>query len=189
MTGKKGPKEGGTEKGPKVPDADKGPMREVSEKGPRIGGTEKGPRVANTEKGPREAVAEKGPEEQMTGEQRIQALGACPFARLLGMEILETWPGGARVVMDTTGKENFLGVAHGGAIFALADQAFAAAANREGILQVAVSVHIQFFSPAKGRLEAIARLIAETDRTSLILVEVKSGERVVATFEGVAYKA
>ena len=180
MTGKKGPKEGGTEKGPKVPDADKGPMREVSEKGPRIGGTEKGPR---------EAVAEKGPEEQMTGEQRIQALGACPFARLLGMEILETWPGGARVVMDTTGKENFLGVAHGGAIFALADQAFAAAANREGILQVAVSVHIQFFSPAKGRLEAIARLIAETDRTSLILVEVKSGERVVATFEGVAYKA
>ena len=225
MTGKKGPKEGGTEKGPKVPDADKGPMREVSEKGPRIGGTEKGPReavaekgpriggtekgprVANTEKGPREAVAEKGPreavaekgpreavaekgpEEQMTGEQRILALGACPFARLLGMEILETWPGGARVVMDTTGKENFLGVAHGGAIFALADQAFAAAANREGILQVAVSVHIQFFSPAKGRLEAIARLIAETDRTSLILVEVKSGERVVATFEGVAYKA
>jgi len=162
MTGKKGPKTGGTGKGSKVPDADKGP---------------------------REAVAEKGPEEQMTVEQRILALGACPFAHLLGMEILETWPGGARVVMDTTGKENFLGVAHGGAIFALADQAFAAAANREGILQVAVSVHIHYLSPAKGKLEAVARLIAETDRTSLILVEVKSGERLVATFEGLAYKA
>jgi acyl-CoA thioesterase len=149
----------------------------------------KGPAKARAEKGPREAVAEKGPEEHMTVEQRILALGGCPFAHLLGMEILETWPGGARVVMDTTGKENFLGVAHGGAIFALADQAFAAAANREGILQVAVSVHIHYLSPAKGRLEAVARLIAETDRYSHILVEVKSGERLVATFEGVAYKA
>jgi acyl-CoA thioesterase len=91
--------------------------------------------------------------------------------------------------MDTTEKENFLGVAHGGAIFSLADQAFAAAANRDGILQVAVSVHIHYLSPAKGKLEAVARLIAETAQTSHILVEVKSGERVVATFEGVAYKA
>jgi acyl-CoA thioesterase len=159
------------------------------EKGPRGAVTEKGPRKVKAEKGPREVKAEKGPEEQMTGEQRIQALGACPFARLLGMEIVETWPGGARVVMDTTGKENFLGVAHGGAIFALADHAFAAAANRDGILQVAVSVHIHYLSPAKGKLEAVARLIAETKRTSHILVEVKSGDRLVATFEGVAYKA
>jgi len=149
----------------------------------------KGPRVEIPESGPNSESAEKGPEEKMTGEQRIQALGACAFARLLGMEIVETWPGGARVVMDTTGKENFLGVAHGGAIFSLADQAFAAAANRDGTLQVAVSVHIHYLSPAKGKLEAVARLIAETDRTSHILVEVKSGERVVATFEGVAYKA
>jgi acyl-CoA thioesterase len=159
------------------------------EKGPHGAVLDKGPREAITDKGPRREVSEKGPEEQMTGEQRIQALGACPFARLLGMEIVETWPGGARVVMDTTGKENFLGVAHGGAIFSLADQAFAAAANRDGILQVAVSVHIHYLSPAKGKLEAVARLIAETDRTSHILVEVKSGERIVATFEGVAYKA
>ena len=151
-----------------------------AEKGPNAGVSDKGPGVAN---------AEKGPEQQMTGEQRIQALGACPYAHIMGMEILEARPGWARVVMDTTGKENFLGVAHGGAIFSLADQAFAAAANRGEFLQVAVSVHIQFFSPAKGRLEAVARLIAETDRTSLILVEVKSGERVVATFEGTAYKA
>ena len=168
----------------------------TEKKAPKGSGAEKEPREAVSEKAPKakaekvpKANMEKGPEEQMTGEQRILALGACPFAHLLGMEILEARPGWARVAMDTTGKENFLGVAHGGAIFALADQAFAAAANRDGILQVAVSVHIQYFSPAKGRLEAVARLIAETDRTSLILVEVKSGERVVATFEGTAYKA
>jgi acyl-CoA thioesterase len=148
--------------------------------------TEKKGKEGGAERG---AKAEKGPEAQMTGEQRIQALGACPYAHLMGMEILEARPGWARVVMDTTGKENFLGVAHGGAIFSLADQAFAAAANRGEFLQVAVSVHIHYLSPAKGKLEAVARLIAETDRTSLILVEVKSGERIVATFEGTAYKA
>ena len=149
----------------------------------------KGPKEMAEEKGWRRAVPEKGPEERMTGEQRIIALGACPYARLLGMEILEARPGYARVAMDATGKENFLGVAHGGAVFSLADQAFAAAANRGDHLQVAVSVHIHYLSPAKGRLEAVARLVAETSRTSHILVEVKSGDRVVATFEGVAYKA
>jgi acyl-CoA thioesterase len=161
----------------------------TEKKGPKAGVKENGAKVAVSEKGPGEVKAEKGPEEQMTGEQRIQALGACPYTHLLGMEILEARPGFARVAMDTTGKENFLGVAHGGAIFSLADQAFAAAANRGDFLQVAVSVHIHYLSPAKGKLEAVARLIAETDRTSHILVEVKSGERLVATFEGVAYKA
>jgi acyl-CoA thioesterase len=165
------------------------PQEAVPDKEPYKAIPEKGPHEAGSEKGPRGAVSRRGPEEEMTGEQRIQALGGCPFARLLGMEILETWPGGARVAMEATGKENFLGVAHGGAVFALADQAFAAAANRGEFLQVAVSVHIHYLSPAKGRLEAVARLIAETDRTSHILVEVKSGERLVATFEGVAYKA
>jgi acyl-CoA thioesterase len=165
----------------------KGPEGAIAEKGPRLS-AEKEPREEVDDKKPGEAVPEKGPD-RMTGEQRIQALGTCPYARLLGMEILEARPGWARVVMDTTGKENFLGVAHGGAIFSLADQAFAAAANRGDLLQVAVSVHIHYLSPAKGRLEAVARLIAETTRTSHILVEVKSGERVVATFEGVAYKA
>jgi len=161
---------------------------------------EKGDGGAAPEEAVKGAVAKKGPAEKgpheapmgpehMTGEQRIIALGACPFARLLGMEILEAGPGWARVTMDATGKENFLGVAHGGAIFALADQAFAAAANRGGVLQVAVSVHIHYLAPAKGSLEAVARLVGETDLYSHILVEVKSGERLVATFEGVAYKA
>ena len=170
MTGKKVPGEGmggtGSEGGPEGAGAGPGV--------PDPGGNRPG--------------AEKGPAE-MTGEQRIEALGASPFARLLGIEIVEARPGYARVVMDSTGKENFLGVAHGGAIFSLADQAFAAAANRGELLQVSVSVHIHYLSPAKGRLEAVARLIAETDTYSHILVEVKGGDRLVATFEGVAYKA
>jgi acyl-CoA thioesterase len=152
-------------------------------------GPGKGPAEKTAGKASGHPAPRKGPEEEMTGEQRIIALGACPFAHMLGMEIVEARPGYAKVVMDATGKENFLGVAHGGAIFALADQAFAAAANRGDVLQVAVSVHIHYLAPAKGKLEAVGRLTGETDTYSHILVEVKSGERLVATFEGVAYKA
>jgi hypothetical protein len=42
---------------------------------------------------------------------------------------------------------------------------------------VAVSVHIHYLAPAKGRLEAIGRTTAETDTYSHVLVEVRSGER------------
>ena len=60
---------------------------------------------------------------------RITAFNQSEFAQLLGMEITEAYDGYARVVMDCTGKNNPRGVAHGGAIFALADQAFGIAAN------------------------------------------------------------
>jgi len=177
MTAKKGEKEAVPGKRPAGAKGEGGPVRE------------KGPEGKQAEKGAGHPVPRKGPEEEMTGEQRVEALGASPFAHLLGMEIVEARPGWARVVMDATGKENFLGVAHGGAVFALADQAFAAAANRGEVLQVAVSVHIHYLAPAKGKLEAVGRLVGETDTYSHILVEVRSGERLVATFEGVAYKA
>ena len=52
---------------------------------------------------------------------RISAFNHSEFAQLLGMEITEAHYGYARVVMDCTGKNNPCGVAHRGAIFALAD--------------------------------------------------------------------
>jgi acyl-CoA thioesterase len=44
------------------------------------------------------------------------------------MEITDAHDGNARVLMDCSGKNNSRGVAHGGAIFALADLAFGIAA-------------------------------------------------------------
>jgi acyl-CoA thioesterase len=60
---------------------------------------------------------------------RISAFNHREFAQLLGLEITEAHDGYARVVMDCNGKNNPRGVAHRGAIFALADQAFGIAAN------------------------------------------------------------
>jgi acyl-CoA thioesterase len=109
------------------------------------------------------------------------------FARLLGMEITEARDGYARVIMDCKGKNNPRGVAHGGAVFALADQAFGIAANcGGGAPRVAVSIHIQYLAPATGTLVAIARRVEDNGTYSIFQVIVYEGERIIATFDGVA---
>jgi acyl-CoA thioesterase len=117
----------------------------------------------------------------------ISDFNTSEFARLLGMEITEAYDGYARVIMDCKGKNNPRGVAHGGAVFALADQAFGIAANcGGGAPRVAVSIHIQYISPATGSLVAIATRIADTGRFSTFRVMVYEGDRIIATFDGVA---
>jgi acyl-CoA thioesterase len=105
------------------------------------------------------------------------------------MEITEASDGYARVVMDCCGKKNKNNVAHGGAVCALADQAFGIAANCGGTDRVAVSIHIQYIAPAKGSLVAIARCIADNGMHSLFQVVVYEGERIIAEFDGVAIQA
>ena len=117
---------------------------------------------------------------------RISAFNHSEFAQLLGMEITEAYDGYARVVMDCTGKNNPRGVVHGGAIFALADQAFGIAANCGAATCVAVSIHIQYISPATGSLVAVAHRVADNGRYSAFRVMVYEEERIIAKFDGVA---
>lgn len=117
----------------------------------------------------------------------ISAFNESEFARLLDMQITGAHDGYARVVMDCTGKKNPRGVAHGGAVFALADQAFGIAANCGGTAtRVAVSIHIQYIAPATGSLVAIAHRVADNGTYSTFRVMVYEGERVIAEFDGVA---
>jgi acyl-CoA thioesterase len=118
--------------------------------------------------------------------ERISVFNHSEFAQLLGIEITEAHDGYARVVMDCTGKNNPRGVAHGGAIFALADQAFGIAANCGGAIRVAVSIHIQYISPATGALVAVAHRVADNGRYSTFRVMVYEKERIIAEFDGVA---
>jgi len=117
---------------------------------------------------------------------RISSFNQSEFAQLLGMEITEAQDGYAKVVMDCTGKNNPRGVAHGGAIFALADQAFGIAANCGAAIRVAVSIHIQYISPATGALVAVAHRVADNGRYSTFRVMVYEKERIIAEFDGVA---
>ena len=121
-------------------------------------------------------------------EEQIRIFNASEFARLLSMEILEAGEGYSRVIMDCAGKMNPGGVAHGGDIFALADQAFGIAANCCGVHRVAVSVSIHYISPAKGKLVAVARRVADNGSCDTYRVMVHEGERPIAEFTGVAFR-
>jgi acyl-CoA thioesterase len=120
--------------------------------------------------------------------EQIRIFNASEFARLLNMEIIEASEGYSRVVMDCAGKLNPGGVAHGGAIFSLADQAFGIAANCCGTHRVAVSVSIQYIAPAKGKLIAVARRVADNDNCDTYRIMVHEGDRLVAEFTGVAFR-
>jgi len=118
----------------------------------------------------------------------VAAFEASEFAQLLGMHIIEARDGYARVEMDCAGKTNPHGIAHGGAIFSLADHAFGIASNCGTIHYTAVSVHIQYIAPAKGRLVAVAERVATNETCDTFHVLVYEGERTVAMFDGVAFR-
>jgi acyl-CoA thioesterase len=121
-------------------------------------------------------------------EEQIRIFNASEFARLLGMEIIGASEGHSHVTMDCAGKMNPGGVAHGGAIFSLADQAFGIAANCCGVHRVAVSVSIHYIVPAKGKLVAVASRVADNGTCDTYRVMVYEGERPVAEFTGVAFR-
>ena len=120
--------------------------------------------------------------------EKIAAFNDCDFARMMGMHITGAHDGYARVEMDCTGKCSPRAVAHGGAIFSLADQAFGIAANCGSTERVAVSVHIQYIAPAHGALVAIAERISDNGTCDTYRVMVYEGSRVIAEFEGVAFR-
>ena len=128
------------------------------------------------------------PDEDATIHEYVTAFNRSEFAILLGMRVLEAHDGCARVEMDCTGKMNPDGVAHGGAVFSLADQAFGIAANCTGVHRVAVSVHIQYLAPATGALVAIAQRVSDNGRCDTYRVVISESARMIATFDGVAFR-
>jgi acyl-CoA thioesterase len=128
-----------------------------------------------------------------------------PFMKFLGFEGGVTGPGQARLTVQLRHEHlNNWGSAHGGFLFALADSAFALAANSHGPLAVSLSAHIEHLHPrppgglprrphrtpgqAGDILEATARESSLTRRTGVYQVEVRSGEALVALFTGTAYR-
>lgn len=98
----------------------------------------------------------------------------------LGMTIEEVSPDYARVSMPVTeNHKNGMGVAHGGAIFALADAAFGAAANADrqyGVVNLVSS--IEFLRPGKkGPLIGEARIVREGGHIISYDVKILDGEK------------
>ncbi|PVY39810.1 PaaI family thioesterase [Victivallis vadensis] len=96
------------------------------------------------------------------------------FCRYNEMRIDVIRPGYAEAVMKITeNKLNGLGIAQGGAIFTLADLAFAGASNAAGFRTVAFTSNISFIRPGTGRrLRAVATEVSRGRRTGVYSVQV-----------------
>jgi acyl-CoA thioesterase len=85
---------------------------------------------------------------------------------------------------------NGMQTVHGGAIFTLADFAFAAAANSYGTVAVAIDANITFMKAAvSGTLWAEAREVSKNFKLGSYAVAVKDDQgELVAQFQGLAYR-
>ena len=113
------------------------------------------------------------------------------FARHANVELVSVSEGHAVAQMTLKPHHlNGLHIAQGGAIFTLADFAFAAAANSHGSVAVAANVNISFMkSAASGTLRAEAKEVARNFKLGTYTVEVRDerGE-LIAFFQGLAYR-
>lgn len=104
----------------------------------------------------------------------------------LGIQVKHREPGHAVATMTvTSGMANGHGITHGGAVFALADTAFALACNRSaGVMGVTVSATIDFIAASGVGDVLVARACerVERGRSGLYDVTVCRGDEVIAEF-------
>jgi acyl-CoA thioesterase len=115
-----------------------------------------------------------------------------PFARKLGLELLELDDGYSVVEMTfVEDVKNIFGMAHGGAIFGLIDEAFETAGNSHGTVAVALNMNVTYMAaPSPGaRLRAVAKEINRTRRTGNYDIRVTDERQtLIATCQALIYR-
>ena len=115
-----------------------------------------------------------------------------PFTQKFGIKLLDLDDGYSRVQMKfTPDMENFLGMAHGGALFALIDVAFETASNSHGTIAVALNMNITYISPPspESTLIAEAREISRTQRTAVYDIKLMDDQNhLIASCEALVYR-
>jgi len=116
-----------------------------------------------------------------------------PFARALNMELTALDTGRSVVEMDYRPElmSNIYHRAHGGALFALIDEAFETAAQTHGIISVALNVNVTYIRPPINgeRLRATAREVAGTRKTATYEIRITGpGDDPIAICQAVAYR-
>ena len=125
-------------------------------------------------------------------DQIFKALSQDPFAKSVGIEYQEMRPGYGRTAMTVTPQTlNSHGIPHGGAIFSLADSAFAAASNSHGQVAVALSMTMNFLGTAAlgTRLVAEAQELRKGHRAGFyqIMVKTEAGD-LIAVCQAVVHR-
>ncbi len=113
------------------------------------------------------------------------------YAELSGIEIVETSKGYCKARMQVEDKHlNSVDVVHGGALFTLADLAFAVASNSHGQVALAINAHITYLQAVQtGVLYAVATEVDKPRKLGAYEVTISDeGGRIIATFNGMVYR-
>ena len=112
-----------------------------------------------------------------------RALEDCPLARALSIQFTKFEAGRATARLPGTAQlPNFLGYTHTGALFTLAEQTMAAAANSLGHIGLPLNCDIQFLSAADPAEDVIAaaRVIDTQGRIARVQVELTQEDQAIA---------
>jgi acyl-CoA thioesterase len=122
----------------------------------------------------------------------FRQVGKEPFALKFGLRLLELDEGYSKVEMNfTPDLENIFGMAHGGALFALIDEAFETASNSHGTVAVALNMNITYIAPPSpgSRLVAEAREFNRTNRTAVYDIKVTDDQsNLITSCQALVYR-
>lgn len=113
------------------------------------------------------------------------------FAAFIGIKLIEMKPGYAKAKMKINESHlNGVEIVQGGAIFTLADFAFAAASNAHGIITVATNGNISFLKASSGdELIAEAKEISSSKKIVHYHVDIYDNKKErIAQFNGTGYR-
>jgi acyl-CoA thioesterase len=113
------------------------------------------------------------------------------FADHVGIELLEVSEGRAKAKMEIKDHHlNGINIAHGGAIFSLADLAFAVASNSHRTIAVSINVSISYLkAAASGTLIAEAKEVSLNPKLATYEVRVTDEtDDIIAIFLGTVYR-
>jgi acyl-CoA thioesterase len=113
------------------------------------------------------------------------------YAKHSGIELLSVSPGHAIAQMPIQAHHlNAVGSVQGGAIFTLADFAFAAASNAHGKVAVAINVSITYMKAvSSGTLRAEAREVSVNPKLGSYTVNITDQhDALIAVFQGLVYR-
>ena len=123
----------------------------------------------------------------------FKAVETEPFAKALKIDLIELELGHSVVEMtyDPANMNNIYARAHGGALFALIDEAFETAGQTDGTIAVALNVNVTYVSsPQPGvKLRAEARRVSQTKKTAGYDIKVSDeNDNLIATCSALAYR-
>ena len=120
----------------------------------------------------------------------LKKVGEEPFAKLLDIHLKDVGEGYALCEMEYTERmDNIYGMAHGGAIFALIDEAFEISSNSHGNIAVALNINVTYMMPPEKNtiLTAESREINRTRRTASYQIMVKNNQNLIAVCQALVY--